>query len=200
MAVFMGHLGDRIDLDILEEVAKSKTSLLMVGPLHPRTDVARFEAILAQENIQWVGEQAFEELPNYLAHADVGILPYTQSKFNIGSFPLKTLEYLAAALPVVSTNLPAISWLECSHIDVAETPSDFSEAVAARLLTQRDAAGDGDRRAFAAKHSWESRARAFLEAMNLPTSLEGSADPVVSNVGAGPGIPGGNPHGENGRA
>jgi teichuronic acid biosynthesis glycosyltransferase TuaH len=167
LAVFMGHLGDRIDLDILESVAQSQASLLVVGPFHPRTDAGRFEAVLARGNVQWVGEQAFEDLPRYLAHADVGILPYTHSKFNVGSFPLKILEYLAASLPVVATGLPAVSWLDSRHIDVAEGPDEFTRAVAARLAAGRDDAGDHDRRSFAASHSWDSRARSFLEAMNL---------------------------------
>ena len=167
MAVFMGHLGDRIDLDILESLAQCGVNLLLVGPFHPRTDSARFAAVLNRPNVQWVGEKPFEELPRYLAHADVGILPYTYSRFNLGSFPLKTLEYLAAALPVVATALPAISWLGTENIDIAEGPEDFCAAVQSRLTQGRDAAGDANRRSFAARHSWAARADEFAEALSL---------------------------------
>jgi hypothetical protein len=37
---------------------------------------------------------------------DVGLTPYADTPFNQASFPLKTLEYLSAGLPVVSTDLP----------------------------------------------------------------------------------------------
>ncbi|MGO4383802.1 glycosyltransferase [Specibacter sp. RAF43] len=171
MAVFMGHLGDRIDLDILEAVAGSGVSLLVVGPFHPRTDAERFTAVLNRPNVQWVGERGFEDLPRYLARAEVGILPYTHSRFNTGSFPLKTLEYLAAGLPVVATGLPAISWLGTEHIDVAEGPAAFREAVAARLARGRDIPGDAERRAFAARHSWAARAAEFADAMSLGSSI-----------------------------
>lgn len=165
MAVFMGHLGDRIDLDILESVAAAEINLLVVGPFHPHTDAERFSAVLGRPNVQWVGAKDFEELPRYLAHADVGILPYTFSRFNIGSFPLKTLEYLAAGLPVVATGLPAIEWLDTEHIDTANGPADFTRAVQSRLAKGRDAVGDAARRNFAAGHSWAARADEFADAL-----------------------------------
>ncbi|MEV8182574.1 glycosyltransferase [Specibacter sp. NPDC078692] len=188
MAVFMGHLGDRIDLEILEAVAESNVSLLIVGPLHPRTDLNRFNAVLAHGNVQWVGERPFEDLPRYLAHAEVGILPYTHSKFNIGSFPLKVLEYLAASLPVVATGLPAISWLNSPHIDIAEGPQGFTKAVLERLGSMRDETGDSDRRAFAAGHSWEARARSFLEAMNLAAPSEAGTTSISDVEGQAGGL------------
>jgi teichuronic acid biosynthesis glycosyltransferase TuaH len=66
-ALFMGHLGDRIDLNILECLGRSGMSLLIVGPMHPKADARRFERILANDNVTWLGERPFESLPSYLA-------------------------------------------------------------------------------------------------------------------------------------
>ena len=183
-ALFMGHLGDRIDLNILECLGRSGMSLLIVGPLHPKADSRRFERILANDNVTWLGERPFESLPSYLAHAEVGLLPYTKSKFNMGSCPLKVLEYLAAGLPVVSTDLPAIRWLGTRHISVENDPGRFVERVAELFDTGRDVAAAAERRQFASEHSWAHSASAFAEALGVTSnSVAGHVAPTSLHFG-----------------
>jgi teichuronic acid biosynthesis glycosyltransferase TuaH len=164
---FMGHLGDRIDLAMLGAVADLGESLLLVGPLHPRTDPAIMGDILARTNVQWVGGQDFADLPAWLAHMQLGILPYNHSPFNEGSFPLKTLEYLAAGLPVVASDLPAIRWLDTPHISIADAPADFAAAVSAALATPRTPESDQARQDFAAGHTWDHRAAAIASVLRI---------------------------------
>ena len=167
IAGFMGHLGDRIDLAMLTAVADLGVSLLLVGPLHARSDHAAFDELLGRENVQWVGEQDFESLPSWLTHMHVGLLPYNHSAFNQGSFPLKTLEYLAAGIPVVASDLPAIRWLGTDEIVVADNPAAFAKAVAAALTVPRSPEGDARRREFAAGHTWNDRAVAFARHLGV---------------------------------
>jgi teichuronic acid biosynthesis glycosyltransferase TuaH len=170
---FVGHLGDRIDLRLLEAVADSGRSLLLVGPRHPRFELERMEQLLARANVQWVGPKPFEALPSYLRAIDVGLVPYADSAFNQGSFPLKTLEYLAAGRGVVATDLPAIRWLveqaagREGLIEVASEPADYAAAVKRALSTGREAEAVARRRAFAAEHSWARRAEAFAAALGV---------------------------------
>lgn len=167
IAFLMGTLNDRLDVGALLAVAASGTSLLMVGPRSPRFADPAFDDLLARENVQWVGECPFRELPRYLAHADVGLVPYTHSRFNEGSFPLKTLEYLAAGLPVVATDLPAIRWLDSSHVEVASTPSEFAAAVVRLTSSSRDRSATLARQQFATGHSWGHRAAEFAKVVGL---------------------------------
>ncbi|MDQ1379934.1 MAG: teichuronic acid biosynthesis glycosyltransferase TuaH, partial [Actinomycetota bacterium] len=96
----VGYLNDRIDIDLLLETARRGRSLLRVGGIHSSFDASRLDELLAFPNVQWVGFKEFTDLPAYLRVIDVGIVPYTRSAFNLGSFPLKTLEYLAAGRAV----------------------------------------------------------------------------------------------------
>lgn len=166
-AVFMGHLGDRIEVALLERLVADGINLLVVGPVHPRTNPAVFDALLSHPGTNWVGPQDFEMLPAYLAGAGVGLVPYNRSRFNVGSFPLKTLEYLAAGLPVVSAALPGVEWLECEDVHVASGPEAFSAAVTSVLAAGRTEQDDRRRREFAAEHSWDRRAAAFAEALGI---------------------------------
>lgn len=165
IAGFMGHIGERIDLPLLEAVAASGNSLLLVGPRHPRFAIERMNALFDLPNVQWVGPKDFEALPSYLRLMDVGLVPYNDSAFNRGSFPLKTFEYLAAGLPVVATPLPAIQWIGSPFISVANTAEDFAAAVTRQLADTSTGSLRDERTAFATQHSWEVRAEAFAAAL-----------------------------------
>src|SRR5699024_307712 len=100
IAGFVGHINSRIDLDLLEAIAGRGISLLLVGPRDPAVEPERWARLLGRANVQWAGPKPFKALPAYLGAIDVGLVPYGASAFNEGSFPLKTLEYLAAGRPV----------------------------------------------------------------------------------------------------
>lgn len=163
IAGFIGHLGDRVDFTLLEAVAQRGRSLLLVGPRHPTFALERIRSLLARPNVQWVGPKPFEDLPSYQRVIDVGLVPYNASAFNRGSFPLKTLEYLAAGRAVVSTDLPATRWLNTELVAVASEPQTFAAAVQQALDQPRTAAVVARRRAFAAQHSWADRAADFAQ-------------------------------------
>lgn len=158
---FSGHLSDRIDIGLLEAVAATGVSLLLVGPRQRTVEARVFERLLARPNVQWVGARKFEELPSYLSVMDVGITPYSQTDFNRASFPLKTLEYLAAGLPAVVTDLPAAQSLS-SVVRVCSGPDDFVRGVVEALRENRDAEAVRSRRLVAEQYSWRERAVEFV--------------------------------------
>jgi teichuronic acid biosynthesis glycosyltransferase TuaH len=163
VAGFVGHVNDRIDLTLLEAVADQGISLLVVGPLDRRSHAERFEALCSRPNVQWVGPRPFEELPGYLRFIDVGLTPYVDSAFNRASFPLKTLEYLAAGRAAVATDLPAHRWLNTDLVRIATGAADFVAAVADALATPRTNEIVATRRSFAQRHTWRARAAAMAE-------------------------------------
>lgn len=168
IAGFVGHLNSRTDLALLEAVADAGTSLLLIGPKDPAFEPERFAALAARPNVVHLGPRPFETLPSYLRLIDVGLVPYGDTEFNRLSFPLKTLEYLAAGRAVVSTPLPAVRWLETELVTMAATPDAFAASVAAAAAQPRDAAIVGARQAFAERHSWARRAEAFAGLLGLP--------------------------------
>jgi teichuronic acid biosynthesis glycosyltransferase TuaH len=187
----VGQLSERIDLGILTALADAGYSLLIVGPHDPRWEPQRFAALTARPNVSYAGRVPAEAVPSYLAAIDVGITPYTSSPFNLASFPLKTLEYLSAGRPVVSTDLPGSRWLldDLTRADqapdqimtLASAPADVVAAVRRMVggpdgparadpdaATGRPEPPRGDRcRAFAARHSWDRRADALADAIGF---------------------------------
>ncbi|HSV66366.1 MAG TPA: glycosyltransferase [Mycobacteriales bacterium] len=166
----VGQLSERIDLDLLDAVAALDCTLLVVGPRRPSWEPARFAALAARPNVVYVGPVPAADLPAYLGAMDVGITPYQSSAFNRASFPLKTLEYLAAGRAVVSTDLPATRWLGTDLVATAVGPAEFAAAVLAALPTARDAGLMDKRRVFAAEHSWQRRAAELATLLGLTGS------------------------------
>jgi teichuronic acid biosynthesis glycosyltransferase TuaH len=167
IAGFVGHMSERIDLSMLEAVAATGVSLLLVGPRSPTFELAKFDALLARPNVQWVGPKPFDELPSYLRMVDVGLTPYRQSAFNHASFPLKTLEYLAAGRPAVVTDLPAHRWLGTPHVMIAHSPQAFAEQTHALLARPREPRLVAARRELGAQHSWAARADEVARLLGL---------------------------------
>lgn len=181
LAAFVGHINGRTDLSLLEAVADSGIGLLLIGPREAAFEPARFERLASRPNVAHLGPRAYERLPAYLKLAAVGLVPYLQNDFNRASFPMKTLEYLAAGLPVVATPLPAIRGLGTDLVALAETPQQFAVSVRhqAELAHRPDLVAR--RRAFAAAHSWADRADRLMQLLALP-----SARPAASCSGAAP--------------
>jgi glycosyltransferase involved in cell wall biosynthesis len=153
----IGRFNRRTDLDLLEAVAE-RWPLLLVGPVDDDFRTDRFGRLVDRPAVQWVGPRAHGELAPYYRSIAVGLVPYADTAFNRGSFPLKLLEYLGAGLPVVSTDLPATRWLDTPLIHTATNRTGFVAAVE-RVLGGADPGTPASRREFARRHGWESRAR-----------------------------------------
>ena len=100
-------------------------------------------------NVTWEGEIPAVEVPARLAGAAAGITPYADTEFNRSSFPLKTLDYLSAGLPVVSTDLPAARSLGTGHVAREATPADFTRALRKVLADTPDPRQIRERQRFA---------------------------------------------------
>jgi teichuronic acid biosynthesis glycosyltransferase TuaH len=166
IAGFIGHINSRIDFQLLEAIAGRSLSVLLVGPRNTAFEPERWAKLLERPNVQWVGPKPFESLSGYLRVIDVGLVPYGDSAFNRGSFPLKTLEYLAAGRPVVSTSLPATRWLNTNLIAVADAPDAYADAVEFWARRPRRASDIAVRQAFARDHDWAARARAMVQVID----------------------------------
>lgn len=167
VAGFVGHLNSRTDLALLEAIAASEASLLLIGPTDPNFEPGRLAALTARPNVAALGPRRFEDLLPYLRAIDVGIVPYGNTQFNRNSFPMKTFEYLAAGKPVVSTPLPAVRSLRTDLVVTAEAPAEFAAAVLAAAAEARDPGRIATRRRFAAGHSWQARAEQLAELLQL---------------------------------
>ncbi len=117
-------------------------------------------------NLHWIGRVRYDDLSSWTRSWDVGIVPMTQSDFNMRSWPLKFFEYFASGLAVASTPIPAASAIKKEapslvHVADDSTPEAFVRAAREALAASESAANEGP--ALAGRHSWENRARMLLD-------------------------------------
>ncbi len=157
IAGVVGQFNSRTDLDCLFAVRATGLSLLLVGPrsFSSREDDEAFERLIADPGVRWTGEVPADQLIHHMRAMDVGLTPYRDTVFNRRSFPLKTVEYLAAGVPVVATDVAAPEGLDRRWVHTAGSPEAFAALAAEVAAAPRDAAAI--RRA-AAAHSWRARA------------------------------------------
>lgn len=103
-AVYVGTLhSDRLDIDLCVRAAQALGSggtVVLVGPvaLTPaETDR------LTQGGVVLLGPRPFTEVPGYLQHADILIVPHVVDPFTDSLDPIKLYEYRSVGRPVLST-------------------------------------------------------------------------------------------------
>lgn len=160
----IGQLNERLDMDLLDELAASGLPIEVIGPRRERQPqtVERLNRFLGAENVTWLGEMSEASLGDRLQTMSVGITPYADNDFNRASFPLKTMDYLAAGIAVVSTDLPAVRWLNSSLVSVGSTRQEFVDLVKMAHASPIGIEGRTERWSFARKHTWDARATQLL--------------------------------------
>lgn len=127
IAGYYGVIDERIDYDLLAEVARMNPDLsfVMIGPV-----VKVAESDLPQaENIYYLGSKPYNELPGYLKAFDIAMMPFALNDSTRFISPTKTLEYLAAEKPVISTPIYDVV-RDYSHVlPIAENAREFTAAL-----------------------------------------------------------------------
>lgn len=110
---FHGLLADWVDYELIKKTARhfKHGSIVLIGKI--AVDAERKIKILDDvENVHFLGRKPYSDLPNYCKSFDVALNPFAISELTLAANPLKVREYLAAGLPVVSTDIPEVAILD----------------------------------------------------------------------------------------
>lgn len=164
---FYGVLDERMNFDLLGEIADAQPDwhLILVGPV-AKIDPAR---LVKRENIHYLGNKAYTELPTYLAGWDVAIMPFAHNASTRFISPTKTLEYLAGGKRIVSTSIRDVvsPYGEQGLVTIADIASDFVDAVS-HALSSCDSTHLGKIDKFLSHTSWNAtwaHMRGLIEAL-----------------------------------
>jgi glycosyltransferase involved in cell wall biosynthesis len=103
VAVYVGTLHeDRLDVDLVVSLAGAVPGLAvaLVGP-DALGEAAR--ARLVSAGVALLGSRSYADVPGYLQHADVVVVPHVVSPFTESLDPIKAYECLAVGRPTVAT-------------------------------------------------------------------------------------------------
>lgn len=150
---FHGLLADWVDYELIKKTAEhfATGSVALIGKV--AVDAAeKIKTLDGVANIHLLGRKPYAELPAYCAAFDVALNPFAINELTLAANPLKVREYLAAGLPVVSTDIPEVRVLE--DVLVGTDHSDFISKIEAALSSSKPKAAVSD----AIKdESWEAK-------------------------------------------
>jgi glycosyltransferase involved in cell wall biosynthesis len=158
---YIGVIDERVDLRLTAEIADARPDwhLVLVGPV-AKIDEA---AIPMRPNIHRLPLQQYQDLPSILAGFDVALMPFAINEATRSISPTKTLEYMAAGRPVVSTPVRDVVDSYAGTVEIA-SGADAFVAACDQVLGENEA--QRGRRATAmsaavAATSWDSTVAAM---------------------------------------
>jgi hypothetical protein len=173
---FFGVIDERVDRDLIGALAKAhpEWQIVLAGPV-VKIDPA---TLPRAANLHYLGSKDYASLPAYLAGWDVCLLPFARNRSTEFISPTKTLEYMAAEKPIVSTPIRDVAEPYGEIVRLGSTPEEFiaaCEAAFAETEAERAERTQAMRDVLAAT-SWDRTVDAMLaliaEAADAP---EGAA-------------------------
>lgn len=155
---YYGVIDERVDMALIVALADAHAEwqIVMVGPV-VKIDAAELPQ---RPNIHYLGQRSYEELPKFLASWDVCLLPFALNESTRFISPTKTLEYMVAELPIVSTNIADVVELYGKSVGIASNAVEFITACEGALRETPAERADKAKiaRDILSTGSWESTA------------------------------------------
>ena len=165
---YVGTIHDqRLDLDLLESLANQlkQGRVVLVGPNHLNPN--QMKKLSSLGNVIFTGAVPYQNVPLYMKHFNVCIVPHLVSQFTESLNPIKLWEYLAAGKPIIATNVAGFRDFP-EHVCIANNAEDFFKA-SINAINEPVEKGYS-RRQEALRHSWTSRVAAVETFLNDLTS------------------------------
>jgi glycosyltransferase involved in cell wall biosynthesis len=182
---YFGVIDERLDLPLIAALAAAHPdwSVALIGP------VAKIdpETLPRRDNLHYMGPREYVELPRYAAAWDVCLMPFALNRATRFISPTKSLEYMAAERPIVSTPITDVVEPYGAIVHIGDGVGGFV-AACERALAE-DAAGRETRARLArevlARTSWDATVAqmdaliASLDPARGPRALEVAAPPTM---------------------
>ncbi|WP_259651908.1 glycosyltransferase [Variovorax sp. UMC13] len=173
---YCGVIDERVDLDLVDALSKAHADweIVMVGPV-----VKIDPALLPQRvNIHWLGQQDYADLPALISGWDVCMMPFALNDATRYISPTKTLEYMAADKPVVSTPIRDVVTPYAGVVAIADSPSSFVAACEKALgRTPEERTQDAAARAIiVAGTSWDCTAAHMADLIEAEATCRPQAE------------------------
>lgn len=165
---FLGAVSYRLDFQFLERLLRARPHdrVVFVGPQTFDRDTRagkqqyhQFQKLLAHPRVQWQPAVLRHKLSKVLQQFDVGLIPYdVRDPFNRFSFPMKTMDYLYAGLPIVSTAIEELRYFS----EYAYFPQEKGWKGLETFLHQHILSQQKKERSLALSHRWEKKITAIV--------------------------------------
>lgn len=158
---YYGVIDERINLHLINEIALAKpdVSFVMIGPL---AKIGEHE-LPRQQNIHYLGMKTYEELPGYLKAFSIAMMPFALNDATKYISPTKTLEYMAAGKPIISTAIKDVVRDYKCCVKIIDNAQEFAHAIDCLLMDSPDVFMQHEYAEILQKTSWDATAAKMME-------------------------------------
>ena len=146
----VSYIGEWIDLDNVKSVAlKNKNwSFVFIGPIHRNIEPYQLD------NIHFLGKRDHHDLPSYISHFDVCLVPFIVNELTNKVNPVKMFEYLAMNKPVIASNTRELKKYQ-DYCHLYKNSSDLEKLIKQTLAAKTFR--KDQIRSFLQKNTWQWR-------------------------------------------
>lgn len=162
IAVYVGAMRYWSDHDLINYLTEAlpNVTFVLIGP---KADIQK--KLYPRPNLHLLGPKPFKDLPGYLYHANLGIIPFNRAQHpelvNAVN-PLKLYEFAACGLPIVATR-----WDELERIDppalLCDSREEFKTAIEESLSQETN---PETQKSFARRFAWTIQYRKLTHALS----------------------------------
>lgn len=157
---FTGSVEYRTDFVLLKKMVEAHQDkmFVVVGPVY--AEEVKQMGFEQMANVRFCGPKKITELPAYLQHMDVMIIPFALTILTKSIYPLKINEYLGAGKPVVATHFSEDIFSFRDVVYIAESHDEFI-ALIDKAIAEDDAGRRRARVEKASQNTWAHRVEHF---------------------------------------
>lgn len=151
---YFGVIDERINLALLHETALllPQVSFVMIGPLAKISD----QDLPRENNIHYLGMKSYSELPGYLKAFSIAMMPFALNDATKYISPTKTLEYMAAGKPIISTAIYDVVRDYSDSVAIISIQQEFATAIENALFKGINVFTPTDYSNILEKTSWDT--------------------------------------------
>lgn len=158
---FYGALAEWVDLPLIASIARLRPdwNFVLIGDIFVK-DLAGLDRL---PNVHLLGRKPYAQMPLYLYHFNVCLIPFRLYNVTHAVDPVKFYEFISAGKPVVSVPLEEMQ-IYADFVYFASEPQAFIEQIE-RALNETDTQAATRRVALASANDWRHRFDANLSAL-----------------------------------
>lgn len=159
---YVGNICHRINYNLLLKIVKEYPEylLLMVGPINAKNDVIL--ELKKHKNVLFTGAKKPKDLIPLLRIMNCSIIPFLKNELTESIYPLKINEYLAAGLPVITTDFSDDIKNFKDVIYLSETEEDFLAQIQKSIIENNEEKSKR-RSEFVTSNNWTNRTLQIIE-------------------------------------
>ncbi len=159
---YYGALAEWVDFELLSFLAKARPNwnLVLIGDVFVN-DIAGLDKM---QNVFLLGRRPYTDMPRFLYHFDVCLIPFKLNNVTHAVDPVKFYEFVSAGKPIVSVPLKELKIYD-DYIYFANQPEDFLRQIEISLV-ENDFDSFNKRIELAKQNDWSNRFDTVLSSID----------------------------------